>query len=162
MAQAQALDLALGEVREFMAKQTRKSDLALFLRIAGEDRPRSIDEVGFLTLVPAFITSELKTAFQMGFIIFLPFLVIDLVISCILISMGMFTLPPVMMMRPRRAGCMTLAASLHSAHTAVRLVSMSSAHSASSVACVSNPPIAPAARSRRRIRRVLALHRSSR
>lgn len=98
--EAQALDLALVEVRGFMAQQTRKSDLALFLRIAGEERPTSIDDVGFLTLVPAFITSELKTAFQMGFIIFLPFLVIDLVVAAVLMALGMMMLPPVMVSMP--------------------------------------------------------------
>lgn len=97
---SQALDNAKGAVRDFMLKHTRKSDLALFIRLAKEERPRSAADVSFLTLVPAFMTSELKTAFQMGFVIFLPFLVIDLVISAILMSLGMMMLPPVVISMP--------------------------------------------------------------
>lgn len=96
----EALDRATAEVRQFMARHTRKSDLALFVNIAGGPRPETIDDVGFLVLVPAFITSELKTAFQMGFIIFLPFIVIDLVIAAILMALGMMMLPPVMISLP--------------------------------------------------------------
>jgi flagellar biosynthesis protein FliP len=98
--QDQAIDVAKGAVRDFMAKQTRKNDLALFIRLAREERPRSIADVSFTTLIPAFITSELKTAFQMGFIIFLPFLVIDLVISAVLMALGMMMLPPVVVSLP--------------------------------------------------------------
>ena len=96
----QALENAKGAVKGFMLKHTRKSDLALFIHLAKEERPKSAAEVSFLTLVPAFVTSELKTAFQMGFIIFLPFLVIDLVISAILMSLGMMMLPPVVVSLP--------------------------------------------------------------
>ncbi|MDA3959435.1 MAG: flagellar type III secretion system pore protein FliP [Planctomycetota bacterium] len=96
----QAIDRSLGAVRAFMAKHTRKTDLALFIKIAGEERPQTIDDVSFLTLIPAFITSELKTAFQMGFIIFLPFIVIDLVIAAVLMSLGMMMLPPVIISLP--------------------------------------------------------------
>ena len=78
----------------------RSNDLALFVRIAGDERPVTIEEVSFWTLVPAFITSELKTAFQMGFIIFLPFVVIDVVISGVLMALGMMMLPPVMISLP--------------------------------------------------------------
>ncbi|TVR43621.1 MAG: flagellar biosynthetic protein FliP [Planctomycetota bacterium] len=95
-----ALDRATNEIRQFMVRHTRKSDLALFINISGGERPESIDDVGFLVLVPAFITSELKTAFQMGFIIFLPFIVIDLVIAAILMALGMMMLPPVMISLP--------------------------------------------------------------
>ncbi|MEK7412300.1 MAG: flagellar type III secretion system pore protein FliP [Planctomycetota bacterium] len=98
--QAQALTKAKAAVTEFMLKHTRKNDLALFIRLAKEERPKSAADVSFLTLVPAFMTSELKTAFQMGFIIFLPFLVIDLVISAILMSLGMMMLPPVVVSLP--------------------------------------------------------------
>jgi flagellar biosynthetic protein FliP len=83
-----------------MIKQTRKNDLALFIRLAKEERPRSVADVSFTTLIPAFITSELKTAFQMGFIIFLPFLVIDLVISAVLMALGMMMLPPIVISLP--------------------------------------------------------------
>ena len=98
--QGQALSAATTAVKEFMLKHTRKNDLALFIRLAKEPRPQSAADVSFLTLVPAFITSELKTAFQMGFVIFLPFLVIDLVISAILMSLGMMMLPPVVISLP--------------------------------------------------------------
>ena len=98
--QAQALSAAKQAVKDFMLKHTRKNDLALFIRLAKEERPKSAADVSFLTLVPAFITSELKTAFQMGFVIFLPFLVIDLVISAILMSLGMMMLPPVVVSLP--------------------------------------------------------------
>ncbi|MBA3938464.1 MAG: flagellar type III secretion system pore protein FliP [Planctomycetes bacterium] len=95
-----AIERAKDALRDFMAKQTRKNDLALFIRLAGETRPHSIAEVSFTTLVPAFVTSELKTAFQMGFIIFLPFLVIDLVVSAVLMALGMMMLPPVVVSLP--------------------------------------------------------------
>jgi flagellar biosynthetic protein FliP len=95
-----ALDKAKGVMRDFMLKQTRKSDLALFIRLAKEERPKTPADVSFTTLVPAFITSELKTAFQMGFIIFLPFLVIDMVISAVLMALGMMMLPPVVVSLP--------------------------------------------------------------
>ncbi len=95
-----ALDNAKAAVRDFMIKHTRKNDLALFIRLAKEERPQSVADVTFTTLVPAFITSELKTAFQMGFIIFLPFLVIDLVISAVLMALGMMMLPPVVVSLP--------------------------------------------------------------
>ena len=95
-----AIDRATSVMKGFMAKHTRSTDLALFVRIAGDERPRTIDDVSFWTLVPAFITSELKTAFQMGFIIFLPFVVIDVVISGVLMALGMMMLPPVMISLP--------------------------------------------------------------
>ncbi len=100
ISEAEALDRAKGTLRDFMLKQTRKGDLALFLRLSGSPRPQSAAEVPFAALVPAFITSELKTAFQMGFIIFLPFLVIDLVVSAVLMAMGMMMLPPVVVSLP--------------------------------------------------------------
>lgn len=95
-----ALDRAKAVTRDFMLKHTRKNDLALFIRIAGEERPRSAEEVSFTTLLPAFMTSELKTAFQMGFILFLPFIVIDLVIAAVLMALGMMMLPPVVISLP--------------------------------------------------------------
>jgi flagellar biosynthesis protein FliP len=98
--QQAALDNAKGAVKDFMLKHTRKNDLALFIRLAKEERPVTAADVSFTTLVPAFITSELKTAFQMGFIIFLPFLVIDLVISAVLMALGMMMLPPVVVSLP--------------------------------------------------------------
>jgi flagellar biosynthetic protein FliP len=100
LTEMQALDKAKESIKGFMLKQTRKSDLALFIRLAKEERPRTSADVNFISLVPAFMTSELKTAFQMGFIIFLPFLVIDLVISAVLMAMGMMMLPPVVVSLP--------------------------------------------------------------
>jgi len=96
----QALQAAKAPFREFMASQTRTEDLALFMRIAGHEPVASIDEVPFTVLVPAFTTSELKTAFQIGFILFLPFLVIDLVVSSTLMSMGMLMLSPMIISLP--------------------------------------------------------------
>ncbi|MFM2092828.1 MAG: hypothetical protein RLZZ127_3317 [Planctomycetota bacterium] len=98
--EAQALERSEAALRDFMLKQTRKSDLALFIRLSGSERPRTAADVSFTALVPAFITSELKTAFQMGFVIFLPFLVIDLVVSAVLMAMGMMMLPPVVVSLP--------------------------------------------------------------
>ncbi len=98
--QDQAVETAKVVVRDFMLKHTRKNDLALFIRLAKEERPNTAADVSFTTLIPAFITSELKTAFQMGFIIFLPFLVIDLVISAVLMALGMMMLPPVVVSLP--------------------------------------------------------------
>ncbi len=84
----------------FLMKQTREADLALMYKVAHKSAPATPEEVPFHLLVPAFVLSELKTAFMMGFILFLPFLVIDIVISSVLISMGMFTLPPVVISTP--------------------------------------------------------------
>jgi flagellar biosynthetic protein FliP len=90
----QALDKAMGPLREFMFKQTRKKDLALFLRVAKMERPRTREDVPTHILLPAFALSEIKTSFQMGFIVYLPMLVIDMVVAMLLTSMGMFMLPP--------------------------------------------------------------------
>ena len=98
--QAQALDRGQGPLREFMFKQTRTKDLALFVSLAKMDRPKTRADVPTHVLIPAFIISELKTAFQIGFLIFLPFLVIDLVVSSTLMSMGMMMLPPVFISLP--------------------------------------------------------------
>jgi len=96
----QAIDRAQVPMREFMGKQTRQSDLQLFANLAkyqGEIQP---DKVPFRVLVPAFVTSELKSAFQIGFLIFIPFLVIDLVVASVLMSLGMMMLSPVMVALP--------------------------------------------------------------
>ena len=87
-------------LREFMIRQTRENDLALMVELSGTDMPQTISEVSNLQLVPAFMISELKTAFQIGFIIFLPFLIVDLVIASILMSMGMMMVPPMMISLP--------------------------------------------------------------
>ena len=95
-----AFDEAVKPMRAFMFKQTREKDLALFLGIETLQTPANKDEVPLSILVPSFVISELKTAFQIGFILFLPFLVIDMVVASVLLSMGMMMLPPVMVSLP--------------------------------------------------------------
>lgn len=87
-------------LKEFMGKHTRQKDLALFMSYTEADAPESIQDVPLTTLVPAFAISELKTAFQMGFMIFVPFLIIDMAVASVLMSMGMMMLPPVMISLP--------------------------------------------------------------
>lgn len=96
----EAYDKAQNPFKEFMAKQTRQKDLQLFLDYAHKKQPKSVQDIPMTTLVPAFTISELKTAFQMGFMIFIPFLVIDMVVASVLMSMGMMMLPPVMISLP--------------------------------------------------------------
>ena len=95
----QAMDRAGVPLREFMLKQTREADLALFLKLA-DSEATAPDQVPMKALIPAFVTSELKTAFQIGFLIFIPFLIIDMVVSSVLMSMGMMMLSPVMISLP--------------------------------------------------------------
>ena len=97
---AQALERGAPPVRTFMLKQTRERDLALFVELAKQPRPKTPDELSMRVVVPAFVISELKTGFQMGFFLFLPFLLIDLVVSTTLLSMGMLQLPPAMISLP--------------------------------------------------------------
>ena len=100
ISQEAAIDAALIPLRKFMFNQTRDADLALFIRLAKVDQPRTRADVPTMVLIPAFIVSELKTAFQIGFIIFLPFLVIDIVASSVLMAMGMMMLPPIVISLP--------------------------------------------------------------
>jgi len=100
LAQDKAFENALSPLRKFMFAQTRESDLALFVRLAKIEKPKTLAEVPTSVLVPAFVISELKTAFQIGFIIYLPFLVIDMVIAAVLMAMGMMMLPPVVISLP--------------------------------------------------------------
>ncbi|MTH52756.1 flagellar type III secretion system pore protein FliP [Bacillus mangrovi] len=86
--------------KEFMSKHTRQKDLELFLNYANLKKPESVEDIPITALVPAFAISEIKTAFQIGFMIFIPFLVIDMVVASILMSMGMMMLPPVMISLP--------------------------------------------------------------
>ncbi len=95
-----ALEKASRPFRTFMMRQTRETDLELFLRIAGHEDIDTPEAIPFSLLLPAFVTSELKTAFQIGFLIFLPFLVIDLVVASVLMSMGMMMLSPVIISLP--------------------------------------------------------------
>jgi flagellar biosynthesis protein FliP len=100
ISQEVALKRAEGPMREFMWKQVRTKDVALFAKLAKLDRPKTRADVPTHVLIPAFIISELKTAFQIGFLIFLPFLIIDLVVASTLMSMGMVMLPPVFISLP--------------------------------------------------------------
>lgn len=96
----EAYELAAGPFKEFMSAHTREKDLALFLNYAKMDKPKTIQDIPLTALVPAYAISEIKTAFQIGFMIFIPFLVIDMVIASVLMSMGMMMLPPVMISLP--------------------------------------------------------------
>ncbi len=96
----QAFDEIAKPFKAFMVKNTREKDLALFLRIRQMPNPKTVEEVPLTVVIPAFMISELKTAFEIGFLLFLPFLVIDMVVSSILMSMGMMMLPPVMISLP--------------------------------------------------------------
>ncbi|NGQ94020.1 flagellar type III secretion system pore protein FliP [Brevibacillus sp. SYP-B805] len=100
MNQQQALAAAAVPLKEFMAKQTRQKDLALFLAYTKAEKPKTVQDIPLSALVPAYVISELKTAFQIGFMIFVPFLVIDMIVSSILMGMGMMMLPPVMISLP--------------------------------------------------------------
>jgi len=95
----EAIERAKEPVKKFMLKNTRKEDLKLFLDIAGE-KPKSPDEVSMVSLIPAFMISEIKTAFEIVFIIFLPFLIIDMLVASILMSMGMMMIPPMLISLP--------------------------------------------------------------
>lgn len=98
--QDMAIKLAIDPIRDFMYKQTRQQDIELFLQIGGDQRPQTLADIPTSALFPAFIISELRTAFTMGFIIYIPFLVIDMVISSVLLSMGMMMLPPSLVSLP--------------------------------------------------------------
>ena len=100
ISQASALKNALIPMRGFMLRNAREKDLDMFLQMSNTERPENVDDIPTLVIIPAFITSELKTAFQIGFIIYLPFLVIDTVVASVLMSMGMMMLPPVMISLP--------------------------------------------------------------
>lgn len=100
ISQDAAIDAAMKPMREFMFKQTRENDLALFVNITDAPRPNSPDDIPTTTLIPAFVISELKTAFQIGFLIYIPFIVIDMVVASTLMSMGMMMVPPSMISLP--------------------------------------------------------------
>ncbi len=96
----QALENAVTPLREFMFKQTREKDLALFVDIAKLQRPKNITDIPTTVLIPSFIISEVKTAFQIGLLLYVPFLIIDMVVASVLLSMGMMMLPPIMVSLP--------------------------------------------------------------
>ena len=95
-----ALDRAGEPLKEFMLQQTREKDLALLMKVAQTQKPQSIADVELLTLIPAFVMSELRMAFQIGFLVYVPFLILDMVVACVLLSMGMMMLPPIMISLP--------------------------------------------------------------
>ncbi len=98
--QEQALNKAVSPIRKFMLSQVREKDLALFLSLSKMPRPKNANDIPTLTIIPAFMISELQTAFQIGFLIYIPFLVVDMVVASVLMSMGMMMLPPVMISLP--------------------------------------------------------------
>lgn len=100
LTQTEAVERALVPFRAYMLKHTRERDLALFLRMSGQTSINTADDVPTTALVPAYMISELKTAFQIGFVLFIPFLVIDMAVSSVLLSMGMMQLPPVIVSMP--------------------------------------------------------------
>ena len=100
ISQEEAMEIGSRPIKEFMLRQTREKDLALFVNISGQDLPEDRMDVSMSTLIPAFVISELKTAFTIGFLLYIPFIVIDMVVAGILMSMGMFMLPPVAISLP--------------------------------------------------------------
>jgi len=100
ISQSEAFGRAQVPVKRFMLRQTREKDLALFVNIAHKEAPATEDEIGLNVVIPAFVISELKTAFQIGFLIYIPFLILDMVVASILLSMGMMMLPPVLISLP--------------------------------------------------------------
>jgi flagellar biosynthetic protein FliP len=98
--QATAITQAQKPIRDFLFKQTREKDIKLFLDLGNEAQPVTLDDISIVALLPAFVISELRTAFTMGFVIYIPFLVIDLVVSSILLAMGMMMLPPSLVSLP--------------------------------------------------------------
>ncbi len=108
-----ALQLAAQPLQEFMLRQTREKDLSLFYELSRKERPKNRSEVEMVVLVPAFILSELKTAFQIGFLLFIPFLIIDIVVASILVSLGMIFLPPIMVALPFKIVLFILADGWH-------------------------------------------------
>jgi len=100
ISQAKALEIGAVPIQKFMLKQTREKDLALFVQFSKIPKPKTADDIPIYVLIPSFMISELKTAFQMGFLLFIPFIIIDLTVANILLSLGMFMLSPVMVSLP--------------------------------------------------------------
>ncbi len=98
--QSEAFGRAQSPLKDFMLRQVREKDVALFLELTGKEAPETPEELSMLVVIPSFILGELKTAFQMGFVLFLPFLIIDMVVASVLMSMGMMMLPPVLISLP--------------------------------------------------------------
>jgi len=100
ISQAKAIEIGVKPIQKFMLKQTRERDLALFVQFSKTEVPKNIETLPIYVVIPAFMISELKTAFQIGFLLFIPFIIIDLVVANILLSLGMFMLSPVMVSLP--------------------------------------------------------------
>ena len=100
ISQAKAFEIGMKPVQQFMVKQTREKDLALFVQFSKIETPKTIDDIPIYILIPSFMISELRTAFQIGFLLFIPFIMIDLTTANILLSLGMFMLSPVMVSLP--------------------------------------------------------------
>jgi len=100
ISQEEAIEIGSKPIKEFMLRQTRQKDLALFVNASSMEQPESEEDIPFRVIIPSFVISELKTAFQIGFLIYVPFIVIDMVVASILMSMGMFMLPPVSVSLP--------------------------------------------------------------
>lgn len=98
--QEQAFELASSPIRDFMFEQTNQKDLELFLSLNNQERPETLDDIPSAVLLPAFVISELRTAFTMGFMVYVPFLIIDMVVSSVLLAMGMMMLPPSLISLP--------------------------------------------------------------
>jgi len=111
--QAEALRRAQGPVREFMLRQVREKDLALFVEMSKIETPKSPQDVPIYVVIPAFMVSELRIAFQIGFLVYLPFLIIDIAVASILLSMGMLMLPPVLVSLPFKLILFVLADGWH-------------------------------------------------
>ncbi|MFH1701051.1 MAG: flagellar type III secretion system pore protein FliP [Candidatus Zixiibacteriota bacterium] len=95
-----AFDKGMEPIRTFMLKQVREKDLALFVKLSGMEQPKNKDDIPIRLLIPGFVISELRTAFQIAFVVFIPFLIIDMVVASVLMSMGMLMLPPIMVALP--------------------------------------------------------------
>jgi len=100
VSQKDALEKAALPMRDFMLAHTREKDLAIFVSLQSGEKPKTIEDIGMASIIPAFIISELKTAFQIGFMIYIPFIVIDIVVASVLLAMGMLVLPPVIISLP--------------------------------------------------------------
>jgi flagellar biosynthetic protein FliP len=111
--QEQAIEAGSKPIKDFMLNQTREKDIALFYSASNTEKPQNRYDVPFTILVPSFVISELRTAFQMGFMIYIPFIVIDMVVASILMSMGMFMLPPVTISLPFKILLFVLADGWH-------------------------------------------------
>ena len=111
--QQEAFSRAMHPVRQFMFRETRENDLAMFISMAKLDQPHNVADIPTYVIIPAFVISELKTAFQIGFLIYIPFLILDMVVASVLLSMGMMMLPPIMISLPFKLILFVLADGWH-------------------------------------------------